>query len=67
MDCFTGFWPLDWKRTLKVNNYVPMTFDHFMSHISGEASPYSETKFMELPTSFLLITQSSWDWRLTLS
>ena len=53
MDCFTGFWPLDWKRTLKVNDYVSMTFDCFMSHISGEASPYSETKFMELPTSFL--------------
>ena len=52
MDCLTGFWPLDWKRTLKVNDYVSMTFDYFMSHISGEASPYSETKFMELPTFF---------------
>ena len=52
MDCLTGFWPLDWKRTLKENDYVSMTFDYFMSHISGEASPYSETKFMELPTFF---------------
>ena len=44
---------MDWKRTLKVNNYVLMTSDNFMSHISGEASPFTETKFMELPTSFL--------------
>ena len=29
MDCLTDFWPLDWKRTLKVNtcNNVSMTFD----------------------------------------
>ena len=58
---------MDWKRTLKVNDYVSMTFDCFMSHITGETSPYLETKFMELPTSFLLITQSTRDWRFTLS
>ena len=71
MDCFTGFLALELEtdtagKRLCLNDFSSCRLDYFMSHISCEASPYSETKFMELPTSFS-ITQSLWDWRVTLS
>ena len=57
MDCLTRFLALELEtdtagKCFWFNDFLSCRLDYFMPHISGETSPYSETKSMELPTFF---------------